>query len=34
MTKPLHVINWQGQNYTRTTIKLLNEQLDNDTVTA
>jgi N-formylglutamate amidohydrolase len=26
--------NWQGVNYTRTTIKLLSEQSDNDTVTA
>ena len=25
---------WSGRDYTRTTIKLLNEQLDNDTVTA
>jgi hypothetical protein len=26
--------NWQGQDYTRTTIKLLSEQSDDDTVTA
>ena len=26
--------NWQGVNYTRTTIKLLSEQSDDDTVTA
>jgi hypothetical protein len=26
--------NWQGVNYTRTTIKLLSEQSDNATVTA
>jgi hypothetical protein len=26
--------NWQGVNYTRTTIKLLNEQTNDDTVTA
>jgi hypothetical protein len=25
--------NWQGQDYTRTTIKLLSEQSDDDTVT-
>jgi hypothetical protein len=25
---------WAGRDYTRTTIKLLNEQLDDDTVTA
>ena len=26
--------NWQGVNYTRTTIKLLNDSIENDTVNA